>query len=65
MNAPIINRRSASTVPKTWRLRIATADTIPLVVSPFQTFNNKTRVWTTHSAGEFGSFLGRVVAIFI
>ena len=64
MNSPLASR-SASIIPKTWRLRIATAETIPLVVSPFQTYNNKTRSWVSHTVDEIGSFLNKAVVIFV
>lgn len=64
MNSPLASR-SASIIPKAWRLRIATAETIPLVVGPFQTYNNKTRSWASHTVDEIGSFLNKAVVIFV
>jgi hypothetical protein len=51
-------------LPKTWRLRIATADVKKSIITPFKTYNNQTNSWEIRDTFD-DKQLYQAVVIFI
>ena len=60
-----VEKRDREMPTRMWKMCIATKEIIPLVVVPFKTYDNKTKLWTTRVASDIGSLLGQAVVIYV
>lgn len=60
-----VEKRDLGMPTQRWKMCIATNAIIPLVVVPFKTYDNKTKLWATRAASEIGSLLGQAVVIYV